>query len=88
MAPVLEGKSFGRGPKDSAKTRAPDLEKQESGQGPSYTPTQGRIQLASHESKLVPRKLHPVTSSSIVGLMVFYCKIILTPYVENHNQHD
>jgi hypothetical protein len=31
MAPVLEGKSFGRGPKDSAKTRAPDLEKQESG---------------------------------------------------------
>jgi hypothetical protein len=31
MAPVLEGKSFGRDQKTVLKTRAPDLEKQESG---------------------------------------------------------
>jgi hypothetical protein len=31
MVPVLEGKSFGRDQKTSAKTRAPDLENQESG---------------------------------------------------------
>jgi hypothetical protein len=45
MAPVLEGKSIGskerkKGPRNSAKRRAPDLEKQESGWGPRYSPTQ------------------------------------------------
>jgi len=26
--------------------------------------------------------------SSKMGLMVFYCKTLLTPYVQNHSQHD
>jgi hypothetical protein len=39
-----------------------------------------RIQFASHESKLGPRKLDPGPSSE-VGLMGFYCKSLLTPYV-------
>jgi len=47
----------------------------------------GRIQFASHESKLVPRKLDPGPWSK-VGLMVFYYKTLLTPYAEKHNQHD
>jgi hypothetical protein len=41
MAPLLEGKSIGSDPKNSAKRRAPDLENHESGYGPSYSPTQG-----------------------------------------------
>jgi hypothetical protein len=41
MAPVLKGKSVGADQKNSAKRRAPDLENQESGYGPRYSPTQG-----------------------------------------------
>jgi hypothetical protein len=41
MAPVLEGKSISSDQKTSAKKRAPDLENQESGYGPRYSPTQG-----------------------------------------------
>ncbi len=59
---VVEGKSISFGPKKSAKRRASDLENQESG----YIGNQGRvpnsrIQFASNESKLVPRKLDPGT---------------------------
>jgi hypothetical protein len=41
MAPALEGKSIWLRPKNSAKRRAPELENQESGEGPKYSPTQG-----------------------------------------------
>jgi hypothetical protein len=42
MAPVLEGKkSIGSDQKNSAERRAPNLENQESGKGPRYSPTQG-----------------------------------------------
>jgi len=44
-------------PKNSAKRRAPDLENQESGYGPWYSPTQ--------IFKLVPRKLDPGPSSKV-----------------------
>jgi hypothetical protein len=43
------GKINWLGPKNSAKTRAPDLENQESGEGPRYCPTQ-RIQFDSNQS--------------------------------------
>jgi hypothetical protein len=46
-----------------------------------------RIQFASHESKLVPRKSDPGPSPK-VSLMIFYYKTGSTPYLENHNQHD
>jgi len=39
------------------------------------------IQFASHESKLVPRKLDPGPSSK-VGLMVFYCKTVFDSLCE------
>ncbi len=41
MAPILEEKAIGSDQKTVLKTRAPDLENQESGQGPRYSPTQG-----------------------------------------------
>jgi hypothetical protein len=41
MAPVSEAKSVGLDQKNSAKRRAPDLENQESGWRPRYSPTQG-----------------------------------------------
>jgi hypothetical protein len=75
MAPALGEKIKLFGPKDSARRRAPDLENQESKPGTQIHSIL-RIQFASHESKLGPRKLDPRPSSQ-VGLMVFHCK---TPF--------
>jgi hypothetical protein len=41
MAPVLEGKSTGSDQRTVLKGELPDLENQESGSGPRYSPTQG-----------------------------------------------
>jgi hypothetical protein len=62
------GKNSWVRPKNSAKRRAPDLENQESGWGPRLH-SNSRIQFASDESKLVPRKLDPWPSTK-VGLSV------------------
>jgi hypothetical protein len=59
--------------KNSAKRRAPDLENQESGWGPKVE-SNSRIQFASNQSKLVPRKLDPGPSSK-VSLSIITSKI-------------
>ncbi len=55
MAPILEGKSIGLDPKKSAKSRARDLENQEI-KRETKVQSNSRIQFASNESKLAPRK--------------------------------
>jgi hypothetical protein len=86
MAPVLEGKSIGWDQNTSAKRRAGDLKNQESGSGPSYTPTQAFNLLHMSPNWFLGNST-PGPSSK-VGLTVFYCKTLLSPYVENHRQHD
>jgi hypothetical protein len=55
--------------KNSAKRRAPVLEKQKSGWGPRYSPTQG-FNLLQNQYKLVLRKLDPQPSSK-VGVIIW-----------------
>jgi hypothetical protein len=62
MAPVLEGKSIGPDQKNNAKRRAPDLENRRI-MLKTKVKSNSRIQFASIQSKLVPRKLDPGPSS-------------------------
>jgi hypothetical protein len=81
MASVLEGKSIG----SDQKTQLSSWFGEPRIRLGTQVHSNSMIQFVSHESKLVPRKLDPGPSSK-VGLMVFDCKTLLTPYVENHNQ--
>jgi hypothetical protein len=58
MAPVLEGKSIGLDQTNSAKRRAPDFGEPRIRLGTKLQ-SNSRIQFASNQSKLVPRKLDP-----------------------------
>jgi hypothetical protein len=64
MAPILEGKSIGSRPKNSAKRRAPDFGEPRIRLG-TKVQSNSRIQSASNQSKLVPRKLDPGPSSKV-----------------------
>jgi hypothetical protein len=81
MAPVLQGKKIGWDQKTLLKGEL--LIWRTKNQAGDQVHSNSRIQFGSHESKLGPRKLD-LGPLSQVGLMVFYRKTLLTPYVENH----
>jgi hypothetical protein len=83
MAPVLEGKSIGRDQKTVLKGELLIWRTKNQARDPQVH-SNSRIQFASH-SFLGNWTPGP---SFKVGLMVFYCKTLLTPYVQNHSQHD
>ncbi len=83
MAPVLEGKSIGSNQKPMLKGELLIWRTKNHARGPGTLQLKDSIQFASHEYKLVPRKLDPGLSSK-VSLMVFYCKTVLTPYVKGY----
>jgi len=87
MAPVLEGKSIGSDQNTVLKGELLIWRTKNQARDPRQVHSNSRIRFASQESKLVPRKLDPRPSSKVC-LMVFYCKTLSTPYVDNHNQHD
>jgi hypothetical protein len=82
MAPVLEAKSIGSTQKTVIKGKFLNWGTKNQAKDPGTLQLNNAICL--HDSKLVPRKLDPAPSSK-VGVMVFYCKTLLTD-VENHNQ--
>jgi hypothetical protein len=83
MAPVVGGKSLGSDKKTVLKGELLIWRTKNHARGPGTLQLKDSIQFASHESKLVPRKLDPGPSSK-VGVMVFYCKTLLTPYVKGY----
>jgi len=54
--------------------------------------TNQKIGKKKEKKTLVQRYIYVCTLNKVkkhvVKLMMFYCKTLLTPYVENHNQHD
>ncbi len=83
MAPVLEGKSIGSDPKNSAKRRAPHLENQESGSGPRYSSsTQGfnLLQISSPNWFLGNWTLDPLLKWALVPWLktMNFLRLLLT----------
>jgi hypothetical protein len=102
MAPVLEGKSIGSDQNTVLKGERLIWRTKNQARYPgtlqlkdsicftrpgTQVHSNSRIQFASHEFKwfLGNWTLDPRLKWA---LMVFYCKSLFTPYVENHNQHD
>jgi len=85
MAPALERKSNCSDQKTVLKGELLIWRTKNQSRGPRYTPSQGFNLL--HMSPNWVLGNWTLDPSSQVGLMVFHCKTLLTPYEENHNQH-
>jgi hypothetical protein len=82
MAPVLEGKSIGWDQKTLLNGELLIWRTKNQARDPGTLQLKDSICFTWF---LGNRTLDPRVK---VGLMMFYCKTVLTPYLENHNQHD
>jgi hypothetical protein len=83
MAPVLQGKSIGSDQKTVLKGEL--LIWRPKNQARDTGTLQLKDSICFPWVQIGSQEIGPWSK---VGLRVFYCKTLLTPYVENHNQHD
>jgi hypothetical protein len=88
MAPVLEGKSVGWDQKNTVLKEELVIwrTKNQARDPGTHTPTQGFNLLHMSANWFLGNWTRGPSSKG--SLMVFYCKTLSTPYVENHSQHD